>query len=79
MPTQDGERDRNIEKSASELSNLQIEENQTNIEKPNLEGKTLITRDEYDELSKRFRNAQGEEMEEKDVPGYYKRKVKYAV
>ena len=57
MPTQDGESDRNIEKSASELSNLQIEENQTNIEKPNLEGKTLITRDEYDELSKRFRNA----------------------
>ena len=42
-------------------------------------GANLISKEEYEELSAKFRKPNGEEMHPHEVPGYYTRKVKYGV
>ena len=42
-------------------------------------GENLISREEYEELSAKFRKPNGEEMQPNEVPGYYTRKVKYGI
>ena len=42
-------------------------------------GENLISKEEYEELSAKFKKANGEEMQPHEVQGYYTRKVKYHV
>lgn len=39
----------------------------------------LISKEEYEELSAKFRKPNGDEMQPHEVPGYYTRKVRYGV
>ena len=42
-------------------------------------GVNLISKEEYDMLSARFRKPDGSEMQPEEVQGYYKNKIKYSV
>ena len=42
-------------------------------------GENLISKEEYETLSKKFRKPNGEEMQPHEVPGYFTRKVRYGV
>ena len=42
-------------------------------------GENLISKEEYEMLSKKFRKPNGEEMQPHEVPGYFTRKVRYGV
>ena len=42
-------------------------------------GVNLISKEEYDMLSARFRKSDGSEMQPEEVQGYYKNKIKYSV
>ena len=42
-------------------------------------GENLISREEYEELSARFKKENGQEMQPHEVPGFYTRKVRYNV
>lgn len=42
-------------------------------------GENLISKEEYEELSAKFRKPNGEEMQPHEVPGYFNNKVKYRV
>lgn len=54
-------------------------ENQLNLDPKDKLGENLISKEEYEELSAKFRKPNGEEMQPHEVPGYYTRKVKYGV
>ena len=54
-------------------------ESQMNLDPKDKLGENLISKEEYEELSAKFRKADGTEMQPHEVKGYYTRKVKYGV